>query len=261
MALIKMNGVNYWGSSYGQGIIAPMIYSEDEIEVGVWTDSKPLYQKTVHISALPSSAGVLQYPHNISNIDKVCHYESISRSSTGSAVILNRVGLNGTNFNGAISYDVFVNTTIINISVGQDRSNIEADVTIWYTKTTDTAGSGTYTPSKALAVHYSTNEQVIGTWIDGKPLYEKTVNIPSLPNATQSTYAHGIVNYKEFVSVTGYAKNSTGTNFPLPFANASNANYAITLFINNDNITINTGTSDRSSYSGYVTLRYTKTTD
>ena len=185
MSKIIFNGVDYAGGS--GNYFHPVIYSDTERKIGVWRDNKPMYAKTVHISALPSSAGSQQYPHNIANIDKVCHYESISRASSGTSVILNRVGLNGANFNGAVSYDVFVNTTVINITVGQDRSSIEADVTIWYTKTTDTAGSGDYNTYGVPTVHYSTSEQVIGTYL-GKPLYQITYSGLSLvcTNANQS---------------------------------------------------------------------------
>lgn len=49
-----------------------------------------------------------------------------------------------------------------------------AYITLLYTKAIDTPGSGTWTTDGTYAHHYSTSEKVIGTWIDGKPLYEKT---------------------------------------------------------------------------------------
>jgi hypothetical protein len=63
----------------------------------------------------------------------------------------------------------------------QTNQSMHWIATIQYTKIADVAGSGIYTPSGALAVHYSTNEQVIGTWIDGKPLYEKTWDFSGSP--------------------------------------------------------------------------------
>ena len=70
MGLIKMNGVNYWGSAYGQGIIAPMIYSEEEIEVGVWTDGKPLYQRSIEQSSTNVSGTEVQVDLSSWNIDE-----------------------------------------------------------------------------------------------------------------------------------------------------------------------------------------------
>ena len=46
--------------------------------------------------------------------------------------------------------------------------------TIKYTKTTDVAGAGLFVPSGIMAVHYSTTEQIIGTWL-GETLYQKVV--------------------------------------------------------------------------------------
>ena len=63
------------------------------------------------------------------------------------------------------------------IQLGADRTNVsiatggslftsaQIYVTLQYTKTTDVAGSGDYTTLGIPTVHYSTNEQVIGTWL------------------------------------------------------------------------------------------------
>ena len=47
--------------------------------------------------------------------------------------------------------------------------------TVQYTKTTDVAGSGDYNTYGVPTHHYSTSEQVIGTWTNGKPCYEITL--------------------------------------------------------------------------------------
>lgn len=46
---------------------------------------------------------------------------------------------------------------------------------------------------------YSTNEHVIGKWIDGSDLYEKTIEITS-PAIGQRAYAHEITNYGMIVA-------------------------------------------------------------
>ena len=259
MSKIIFNGVDYAGGS--GNYFNPVIYSDVERKVGVWRDNKPLYQKTVHINALPSSAGSQQYAHNIANIDKVCHYESISRASSGSSVILNRVGLNGANFNGAVSYDVFVNTTVINITVGQDRSNIEADVTIWYTKTTDVAGSGDYNTLGVPTEHYDASEQVVGTWF-GKPLYQKTINFGALPNNESKKVNHNIANVKRIWIYDGYAFNSvSGYCNQLNLSGTSNISSQWYCGCTDTFVEVRPN-SDRTAYDEcYITVRYTKTTD
>ena len=106
---------------------------------------------------------------------------------------------------------------------------------------------------------YSTEEREIGVWIDGKPIYQKTVNVGALPNTSASYVAHGILNIDTIVSNMGCAKNGDGTNLPLPNI-STNLTYAIQVSVTSTDIVIQTGV-DRSAFSGYVTLQYTKTTD
>lgn len=107
---------------------------------------------------------------------------------------------------------------------------------------------------------YSTSEQVIGTWIDGKPLYRKTINIGNLPNTTTKDYPTGLSNIF-VIKIDGFCTDGTQM-FPMNNANPSSINYQIQLwFAYGDSvIKVQTG-SDRSGYIGYVTLEYTKTTD
>lgn len=106
-------------------------------------------------------------------------------------------------------------------------------------------------------VNYSTTEHVIGTWIDGATLYEKTVDFGTLPNAGTKDISSGLSNVN-IISITGIA---TGGGFvlPLPYAVPSGANTDISLNYNatGNYITIIDGYnwSDRTAY---VTLRYTK---
>ena len=107
----------------------------------------------------------------------------------------------------------------------------------------------------ALA-NYSTAEQQIGIWIDGKPIYRKTVDVGALPNATTKNVAHGITDFGTLIRMYGAAKNDT-TEVPLPYVTPSNLNQTMSIWRTGNNIRIQTGT-DRSAYSGYVTLEYTK---
>lgn len=162
-----------------EGKLQPVIYSLDEREVGVWTDGKPLYQKTVHISALPSTAYAdTQYAHNISNIDKIISWKGFTAFANGSTLQFDR-SFSSSTYEGNTGFSATVDKTAINVRVGTDRSAMSADFTIQYTKTTDTAGAGTWTPDGAYAQHYSTDERVIGTWIDGSTIYEKTFDLGS----------------------------------------------------------------------------------
>ena len=103
---------------------------------------------------------------------------------------------------------------------------------------------------------YSTSEKVIGKWIDGKPLYQKTVDCGALPNNTTKNVAHNISNISKIVNIFGIG---IGDNcLPLPY------NITVTgglqLYANNTNIVLATNI-DLSTTNGYVTLQYTKSTD
>ena len=119
---------------------------------------------------------------------------------------------------------------------------------------TNDGGSGSH--------NYSTTEQVIGTWIDGKPLYEKTIDFGYLPNADASTVQTGLSNIIAR-SINGHCYSaSTGQSLPIPYANPSSGVWQITVYISNygSSIGIRTG-NDRTDMYAYVTIQYTKTTD
>ena len=110
-----------------------------------------------------------------------------------------------------------------------------------------------------MPFNYSTTEIDTGcTWIDGSHIYRKTVDISSLPNATSKSVANGISNLNNVVRVEGFAKDSNGVRITLPFASVANIADQIAIRVETSNIVIITGVN-RSGFSGYVTLWYTKT--
>jgi hypothetical protein len=105
---------------------------------------------------------------------------------------------------------------------------------------------------------YSTTEQNTGRlWIDGKTIYRKHVNLGSLTNTTPKSVAHGISNLSTVVSLTGFATNGT-VFLPLPLARYNNFASQIGLYIDTTNVVVEPG-NDRTSYTGYVVIEYTKT--
>ena len=109
---------------------------------------------------------------------------------------------------------------------------------------------------------YSTKEKVVGKWIDGKPLYRKTIFVSSLPNnADPAEYSHNIKNMNMgWFDPTGcFVIWPNGIINPFPYINYTGAS----LFLHDvtkDSFKIKT-TQDRSNLSAYVTILYTKTTD
>lgn len=111
---------------------------------------------------------------------------------------------------------------------------------------------------------YSTSEQRIGTWIDGKPLYRKTIVLTSgWNNGSETVITHGISNFKRITDarVSATRGDGSGQVFPNSFAEA----YKLDVFdftSNDFKIWVGTGFVDWYALTEIdVTLEYTKTTD
>lgn len=111
---------------------------------------------------------------------------------------------------------------------------------------------------------YSLEEHVVGTWIDGRPIYSKTIYIPALPNSDVPVeYKHNIEN----IDMCWFALNGCFAIWttrekmsnPLPFMNYTGAS----IFLHDADKTVFKikTTMDRTGLSAYVTLQYVKTTD
>lgn len=105
---------------------------------------------------------------------------------------------------------------------------------------------------------YSTTEQNTGRlWIDGKTIYRKEINLGSLTDTTPKHVPHGIANLSTVVSLTGFVTNGS-VFLPLPLARYNNFASQIGLFVNMTDIVVEPG-NDRTAYTGYVVIEYTKT--
>ena len=152
-----------------ENVFVPQIYSLSERQVGVWADGKPLYQKS-YVFTFNSTASII-LDSNITQ--SVASLISISTSYSRSG--------DGANVAPFISDQVariFIDADGVKhegVGYASWMGTVNGLVTIKYTKTADTVGSGEWTSQGVPAVHYSTDEQVVGTWVDGKTLYQKTI--------------------------------------------------------------------------------------
>ena len=110
---------------------------------------------------------------------------------------------------------------------------------------------------------YSTDEMIVGKWIDGKPLYRKTIDCGALPNATTKLIAHNIENIGEIVKISGTATNpSAGRTLPLPHVTltTSSTSSHVKLVVTSTDIQIDASINLTIYTKSYVTIEYTKTT-
>lgn len=108
--------------------------------------------------------------------------------------------------------------------------------------------------------NYSTSEvDTKVKWIDGKPIYKKTVNCGAGPNNTSKSVAHGISNLKRVIRFEGYGYDGSAC-IPLQFASTS-APASVQVFANSSVINLTAGVDRSNLTETYITLWYTKTTD
>lgn len=227
------------GPTKGNLIYLPALYSEEEREVGVWTDGKPLYQKTINFGSLPNNT-TKTVSSGLTNV--VMHNVfGVAIAPNGFTLTLPHRELSGT---GNIDI-VYQADNYVRLATDYNYSSYTSYITLQYTKTTDIPGSGTFLIDGTPSHHYSTSEKVVGTWIDGSTVYERTWDFGSEITLQSNTW------YSTSISASGFGKiirtdgsDTNGTNFPIGAAIDS----VIRLI------------SFRNTTTGikYLTLQYTK---
>lgn len=164
----------------GSAILSPgaVIYDEQERIVGRWSDGRPVYQKTI-IYEGESVSTTTSYNHNINNLDKVVNANVIAKR-TGSDNIWETYNISD---NNEVARFVIKNTTI-DITLKWDPYNILL-ITLQYTKTTDELNSFRPDMIENISIMrnldfsniYSLDEKIIGCWVNGKPIYQKVINL------------------------------------------------------------------------------------
>lgn len=118
--------------------------------------------------------------------------------------------------------------------------------------------------AKTAGYIYSTDEVVIGKWIDGRNLYRKVFSIGQLTGSGGNTSRpHGIANFDRAIHLYGSArKTSLESRFTvgLPYPAVTSTQINISLQANNTNIQVY-HPSDVGNYSAVVVMEYIKTAD
>ena len=125
-----------------------------------------------------------------------------------------------------------------NLFIGNDDTGVSA------------TGKGGGSNGGGDGVHYSTEEQAIGTWIDGSTLYRKVIEFGTLPNKNLKTVEHGVTNLDFITKFTMIAKNTNG-DFVDSTANLS-------VWATTSNLSIRTADNYSLYTICYVTIEYTR---
>lgn len=105
--------------------------------------------------------------------------------------------------------------------------------------------------------NHLTDEEQVGVWHDGDPIYRKAVNCGTMPVATSASTAHSISNLETVTALRGVADDGT-TQFQLP--RITTGGQTSDIRADNTNIIVDTDWT-ASAYTMYAVIEYTKTTD
>lgn len=229
------------------GIFTPIIYSDNERVVGVWRDNKPLYQRILTLTQ--DTALVMDsWVKTEFNKDTMETLVRVNATIGTSGAIIE--ALSGGFIDGKLALNS-ARTVGLNVSDN-------ARLIVQYTKTTDVAGSGNWNTDGVPTVHYSTSEQVIGTWIDGKPIYQCTWTGTKTTNAEEVVIS-GLVTLDTLVDSKVIFKGNTGAQIAQYFRDASDFGRC---WFDSNGIHMDLGNSyPIRPVTWYITLQYTKTTD
>ena len=107
---------------------------------------------------------------------------------------------------------------------------------------------------------FEVSETFTGQYLNSKPIYQKMISVGALPNNTTKSISTGITG-ADYIWVdmeNSFAFNS-GASYPIPYVDPKTVANSIGVRITNNGATVivSTGTN-WSTYSGGITLRYTK---
>jgi len=111
---------------------------------------------------------------------------------------------------------------------------------------------------------YSTEEQVIGTWINNKPIYRKVIQVigPSAIKAWQEVYDVTDLNIDSMISISGMSVIPAGACIPINSTGNNNVTFVNAMLGNNkDKINIISNAEGTVNSNNSIILEYTKTTD
>ena len=279
------NGTTTFGlpKRLGMPYNADALYDTSERVVGIYTDGKPLYKKVINFGALPNAKSK-EVAHGITNIN-ASSFKLVQAFANRPNDTITIPFLNLTSLSGAIN--LLVTTTNVKITTGEDRSNSTAFVYLYYTKTTDSTrtlpsaghsadGNGVFCIRAGVSgdanTHvYSTTEQIVGEWIDGKTIYEKTI-VDTLPvTETNGVRASKQIptgtNISKITAVSAFCYSSTGVICPLygsvVSSRENDVGYQVrsnTASTNNNSITVYNANNIWNGIEVIFTIQYTKTT-
>lgn len=112
----------------------------------------------------------------------------------------------------------------------------------------------------ATTLGFEISEAFTGQYLNSKPIYQKMIDVGALPNNTMKSISTGITgaDYVWIDMENSFAFNS-GASYPIPYVDPKALANSIGVRITSNGATVIVSTgANWSTYSGGITLRYTK---
>lgn len=264
------DGIQIDGGFGGRIFSSDLDYSTEEQLTGKrWIDGKPIYQKTIVENC--DYTGVYNsiryfYKTLISDVDSLIDSCGIIEFDNGDGIKTCFFPLGEGDWNSRPSLHAYTliqpETTdvkfylVINTS-DYTFTSFKIIATVLYTKISDTELSPVSLPKIKSIHNYSTEEQIVGTWIDGKPIYEKVIHVENF------IIGNNEIPLENLDTIINYSGNLIFTDYPghkrvFPYIQNNNTTKVV---INNYNDTKFVVASGFNCNTIDITIQYTKTTD
>lgn len=223
------------------------IFSTTEKVIGCWTDGRPLYKKTVSFGS-GANKTTKSVSHGISYLKECIKIESIGGGS-GYYWPLNYSG------NGQ-DVIVYADSSKIYMQATDDQSACTYYMTLYYTKTSDSANSYALSSEN----DYSTSEKIVGTWTGGQTLYQRTYTGTAPSDSGSVVITSGLSSYT-IRKIDGMVKQSGGllqsTVNCCQIYNGTTY-YVMCFMGTSGNLFLQTNTPQVYNGTYYITVQYTK---
>lgn len=215
------------------------LYDTSEKMIGKWIDGKPLYQRVFvfenEVSIGTSSWFTSDIP--ITGIDHVIDSFGVNYANNQSIPLLCQCK------SSESAYLLFLVSRY-----SPNAMNVKG-IVVQYTKTTDSANSFNI----GEATDYSTEEKIVGTWITGEPIYQKTWTGQTTTGTEVDLFS--LTGANKIIDINGYLHNN-GYYFHFNYAQGTGNYFSI---FANDNV-IKLRKQVNTDYDYAITVQYTKTT-
>lgn len=228
------------------------LYSTSEKMIGQWVDGKPIYQKTFNFGEVTFSTPSARTYYDLQDVTSL----SIDKMIKMVGCILESTTWKQLNYadgaaNGGYMSYAYTSPKLRVLCQGFTKATMIE--TIQYTKTTDSP------VSVGNDTDYSTTEKIVGTWIDGKPIYQKTVSTTISAVNDWTNIAHNISNLSNCVKAFGTIANAAGYWIIGGYRDSNTYSHILV-----DGVNAKVFLGNQPSFVNetmYVTIQYTKTTD